>query len=50
MYNMKTIVQQPIIRNVIYNEIKKKFNRNLLNDKLKYKHFIRLYNPKFIKY
>lgn len=49
MYNMKTIIQQPVIKNAIYNEIKKNFNKNNAN-KLKYEHFIKLYIKKFINY
>ena len=49
MYNMKTIIQQPVIKNAIYNEIKKNFNKNNAN-KLKYKDFIKLYMKKFINY
>lgn len=49
MYNMKTIIQQPVIKNRVYNEIKKNFNKNNAN-KLKYKDFIKLYMKKFINY
>ena len=50
MYNMKTIIKQPIVRNTIYNEIKKNFNKNKNNNKLKYENFIKLYMKKFINY
>lgn len=50
MYNMKTIVKQPLIKNTIYNEIKKNFNKNKDNNKLKYEYFIKLYMKKFINY
>jgi hypothetical protein len=50
MYNMKTIVQQSVVKNAIYNEIKKNFNKNDGNNKLKYKDFIKLYMKKFINY
>ena len=50
MYNMKTIIKQPIVRNTIYNEIKKNFNKNKNINKLKYENFIKLYMKKFINY
>ena len=50
MYNMKTLIQQPVIKNTIYNEIKKNFNKNNANNKLKHKDFIKLYMKKFINY
>lgn len=50
MYKMKTIIQQPVVKNTIYNEIKKNFNKNNSNNKLKYNDFIKLHMKKFINY
>ncbi len=48
MYITPRIVlsKQSPVRNIIYNEIKKKFNRNPENNKLKYSDFLKIYRWK----
>ena len=50
MYNMKTLIQHPVVKNTIYNEIKKNFNKNKANNKLKYEYFIKLYMKKSLHF
>ena len=48
MYNNTRVLlsKQSKIGNIIYNEIKKKFNRNPENNKLKYSDFLKIYRWK----
>ena len=48
MYNNTRVLlsKQSKIGDIIYNEIKKKFNRNPENNKLKYSDFLKIYRWK----